>query len=150
MANRTWPTGHGDGHIVQLDVFHQLHCLVSRTHNLTYAPVLTSFIQNAVRRAMGQFYYPSWNHSIYDDLDSRHVFHCIDSLRQSLMCSSDITPLVWGWNKKQKIVQGRVGVVHECRNFDKITEWTKEHAVYEMFDQSVWIPGEFVLDDSLV
>jgi hypothetical protein len=66
------------------------------------------------------------------------------------MCSSDISPLVWGWNKNVKIVQGRVGVVHECRNFDKITEWAEEHAVYEMFDQSVFIPGEYVLDDSLL
>lgn len=116
-------------------------------HKYTF---LTFYAQNAVRRAMGQFYYPSWNHSIYPDLEPRHIYHCIDSLRQSLMCSSDITPLVWGWNKKLEIVQGRVGVVHECRNFDKITEWTKEHAVYEMFDQSVWVPGGFVLDDGLL
>lgn len=31
-----------------------------------------------------------------------HLKHCYDALRQSLMCSVDLTPLPWKWDEEQQ------------------------------------------------
>ena len=58
-------------------------------------------------------------------LISAHQDHCIDSIRQSLMCSADISPVIWHW-KKDGFKQD-MNNTHVCRNFDKITDWAKDH-----------------------
>jgi len=52
-----------------------------------------------------------------------HVIHCLDSIRQSLMCSLDETLLytetgdIWG-----------DGQVHVCRDWDAFVKWVEVHA----------------------
>ncbi|KZP06292.1 hypothetical protein FIBSPDRAFT_842279 [Athelia psychrophila] len=71
MLNRTVAIpGDEENYVIALDVFHQLHCL------------------NVIRQALAPDYYPMLR--INHDFD--HVDHCVNSLRESLMCSVDITP----------------------------------------------------------
>ncbi|KAL1696641.1 hypothetical protein GGG16DRAFT_108095 [Schizophyllum commune] len=106
LPNRTHPITIGmDGYLGQLDVFHQLHCLNYLRMSLSperYKPVIRA-----------------------DLLEYEHLNHCIDSIRQSLMCSSDISVNVWQWSEHYEFVAGRVNVAHSCRNFDKLKEWTR-------------------------
>ncbi|KAM3064785.1 hypothetical protein ACMFMG_008734 [Clarireedia jacksonii] len=91
--------------------FHQLHCL------------------HAIREA----YYDATNksesrhsHSSHADMPSHtspaHIRHCIDLIRQSLMCHADTTIEV----KDEEIngVRG-FGTVHMCRDWNELVKWTE-------------------------
>ena len=95
--------------------------------------------QNMVRKALHSEYYrphnPGPNPGDQDELlGPDHVDHCIDAIRQSLMCSSDVSVLVWKWNKKWQRSLEVGQIVHTCRRFDKIQAWAKERAIYGGFD----------------
>jgi hypothetical protein len=61
--------------------------------------------------------------------EDEHIEHCIDTIRQSIMCHADITPLVYQWDDGQKKMRIHGDVVHSCRDFDKIRDWSKEHSL---------------------
>ncbi|ESK95529.1 hypothetical protein Moror_12715 [Moniliophthora roreri MCA 2997] len=121
MPNKTYPVLDTDGqYMIALDVFHQLHCL------------------NEMRKAMYPEYYPVTPEGIH----TPHMRHCISSLRQSLMCSSDITPIVWQWSERSKAAKERSDVVHTCRNFDKIRDWAHDHFLDHQQDMSIFIEDD--------
>ncbi|KAL1700504.1 hypothetical protein EV121DRAFT_295148 [Schizophyllum commune] len=109
LPNRTYPVPKyaDEGlYLGQLDVFHQLHCLNYLRMSLSperYKPVIRE-----------------------DLLEFEHLNHCVDSIRQSLMCASDISVNVWQWSEHYQGLVGRVNVAHSCRNFDKLREWARE------------------------
>ena len=51
-----------------------------------------------------------------------HRDHCLDYIRQALMCHADATfePLT------QAGING-LGAVHQCRDFEKVFSWAYEH-----------------------
>ncbi|KIY69269.1 hypothetical protein CYLTODRAFT_318831, partial [Cylindrobasidium torrendii FP15055 ss-10] len=113
LPNRTWPLVDEPGYyIATLDVFHQLHCL------------------NNVRMALTTEAYKT-EHGVEHD----HISHCIDSIRQSLMCSADVSVNVWQWDESYeddvKLV-GRSNIAHSCRNYDRLLEWAQERAIENM------------------
>ncbi|KAJ3737768.1 hypothetical protein DFJ43DRAFT_23524 [Lentinula guzmanii] len=76
MANKTSPIpGDETNYMVIPEVFHTLHCL------------------NTIRKALHPEYY-NFTASELDRLlfREKHMDHCIDAIRQSLMCSGDVTP----------------------------------------------------------
>ncbi|KAL0071714.1 hypothetical protein AAF712_000636, partial [Marasmius tenuissimus] len=118
MPNKTYPVlGEEDHYMIALDVFHQLHCL------------------NQMRKAMYPEHYPNTPEGIH----TPHMRHCISSIRQSLMCSADISPIVWQWSEKSHAAKERSDVVHTCRNFDKIKEWARAHLLDHQQDMSIYI-----------
>jgi len=49
--------------------------------------------------------------------------HCIDNIRQTVMCYSDVSTIPWKWHER---VQGEfpdAHTTHICRDFDALTEW---------------------------
>ncbi|KAF1953089.1 hypothetical protein CC80DRAFT_570938, partial [Byssothecium circinans] len=98
LANRTTPIpGEPGQYVVILEVFQQLHCLNDTTTSPDDIP----------------------------ELSMKHTDHCIDSIRQSLMCSSEITPLPYAWWPKYERVLPTAGVTHTCRDFEAIRDWEK-------------------------
>ncbi|KAF2022493.1 hypothetical protein EK21DRAFT_83250, partial [Setomelanomma holmii] len=89
------------GYVVQLAVFHQLHCL------------------NLIRKGI----YGGVDMSNQDDLMGiEHLDHYIDMLRQSIICNSDVTLTTFtqtSLNTPMKVV---AEVVHTCRSFSKIQQ----------------------------
>lgn len=65
-----------------------------------------------------------------------HIDHCIDSIRQSLMCSADVTPLTWAWDEEDQKLEPVATIMHTCRDFDAVREWARENIV-RVFDTSV-------------
>ncbi|KAG8156492.1 hypothetical protein KVR01_013596 [Diaporthe batatas] len=57
-----------------------------------------------------------------------HVDHCIDSVRQQLMCQADIAAFTFDW-RAEKILEPMIDTIHVCRNFTKIQEWAENHYV---------------------
>ncbi|RFU25150.1 hypothetical protein B7463_g11184, partial [Scytalidium lignicola] len=113
LANKTliFPHDPQRRYVIELDVFHQLHCL------------------NMIRQSTHPEYYKGAVPGVIDgnkeDLlfGPHHVAHCIESIRQALMCHVDVTPATWIWNEDAKVMQNVYATPHTCRNFDKIRDW---------------------------
>jgi hypothetical protein len=72
-----------------------------------------------------------------------HTDHCINSLRESLTCSVDISPIIWTWDdERSKSLPRLEAVPHVCRNFEKIREWAQKHKLGSFFDDSVHVDSE--------
>ncbi|CZT12549.1 uncharacterized protein RCO7_11740 [Rhynchosporium graminicola] len=121
LINKTvlFPHDEEKNYVIELDVFHQLHCL------------------NMIRKALHPDYYKP--HMIAADgedelLGFHHIDHCVDTIRQSLMCSVDVSVLTWEWNEERQQNLEKGAIVHTCRNFDKVRDWAKTHAIDQWFD----------------
>lgn len=91
-----------------------------------------------LRRNIRPDYYKPWNpeplhtdhlcelfpcchkHQLTEEQD-----HCVDYLRQAVMCSADLTPLPFGWSDKRDRILQVQETVHTCRNFDLIHKWSR-------------------------
>jgi hypothetical protein len=91
-----------------LSVFHQLHCVAS----------LRDTIQSL----------RSGTRSKYGEHD--HSGHCLDYLRQALMCAVDTT-IEWpGSEEEEKLTIGPTnsnGVEHQCRDWDAVYRFAVDH-----------------------
>ncbi|KAM4066825.1 tat pathway signal sequence [Hirsutella rhossiliensis] len=105
-------------YMVELDVFHQLHCL-NLLRKLAYPDVFPLDLTPGSEEAQDNIY---------------HMEHCYDQLRQSLQCSSDISTIYWEWSPKKSKMFGNLRTTHTCKNFAKIREWAVEHRLREEFD----------------
>ncbi|CAJ2508323.1 Uu.00g133490.m01.CDS01 [Anthostomella pinea] len=99
-----------DGHYyATVEVYHQLHCL----------DIIRKFIWRNHYQHVDTFMDPP-------QMVWEHVDHCIDLLRQVLMCNGDIGLIFYtDVGKEQPIA--RVSTTHMCRNFSQITEWVNGH-----------------------
>ncbi|KAJ7471286.1 hypothetical protein B0H11DRAFT_2041105 [Mycena galericulata] len=134
LPNKTHPIPGDKGHyIAELDVFHNLHCL------------------NKVRMALDPDYYPDWRISTSNNWipsqknATEHVAHCVDWIRQSIMCNADTSVIVWQWENfmNASIVKGNVA--HTCRKFDKIQDWAKERILLDEYDATIHIEDDIVV-----
>ncbi|CAL1712047.1 unnamed protein product [Somion occarium] len=113
LPNKTSAIPGEDNYVVALSVFHQLHCL------------------NLIRRSLRPEHYADPETGAIggiapEDLPE-HLNHCVDNIRQSIMCSADISVIVWKWNDAENTAFPRMDTVHSCRNFNKIVDWAKAH-----------------------
>ncbi len=81
-----------------------------------------------------------------------HIAHCLDILRQRLMCSTDIGVFGSNWVQNGTHLRPFVdfNTKHVCRNFDPIRAWAEERQIpEEVSDDFMEEPGEDVsiLDD---
>ncbi|KAL2075217.1 hypothetical protein VTL71DRAFT_159 [Oculimacula yallundae] len=103
LKDMTVANAKAEYHVV-MDWAHQLHCL------------------NKLRKALYPEYY---NPSDVETPVNRvvHLDHCINYLRQSIMCKADMTPIPFRLNNATRSLLPDFENVHTCRNFDKVREW---------------------------
>ncbi|KAF1832568.1 hypothetical protein BDW02DRAFT_423229 [Decorospora gaudefroyi] len=61
-----------------------------------------------------------------------HIYHCLDGLRQDIMCTADDTPM-----PAPAEHHGGDGQIRQCRDWDKLIAWARrpdQHACYEFDD----------------
>lgn len=103
----------GGGFVAVLDSVHHMHCL------------------NVLRKAshFDWHYYREQGHGLFADPEEwvrLHFSHCLDLLRQHLMCMPDTTVSGQVWvNDFGPLVFANVD--RKCRNYDDITNWAREH-----------------------
>ncbi|KAF9219543.1 hypothetical protein BS17DRAFT_716965 [Gyrodon lividus] len=132
LPNKTAPIpGDEDNYIFTFDVFHQLHCL----NNLRQA-LHPEYYDDAYYASKG-LHNPRKVHHIEGLKAFDHMGHCIDSLRESLICSADTTPIVWAWDEQRKRTLPRLDVVHVCRDYGEVQEWADAHLIRSFFDPNV-------------
>ncbi|KAF7324952.1 hypothetical protein MKEN_00537600 [Mycena kentingensis (nom. inval.)] len=123
LPNKTHPIpGDENNYIAELDVFHNLHCL------------------NMIRKGLHKDYYQE------QAMELDHLDHCIDWIRQALMCASDTSVIVWQWDPKQQKTTFQGDVAHTCRNFELVRQWGKEHMIRRKYDTSVRIEDDIVVE----
>ena len=77
------------------------------------------------------YYFP--NLSDQEKEDNRyHNEHCIDMLRQSVMCRGDTTPLTMRWGQTQRVPLANFSSPHECVIWSGINEWARERSVKDI------------------
>ncbi|KAI0481340.1 hypothetical protein GGR56DRAFT_689038 [Xylariaceae sp. FL0804] len=130
-AKELWPNNYKihyhrkyGGYMVGLDVFHTLHCL------------------NNLRK----YYYPD----VYpvkpghEESSKVHRGHCLDQIRQYVMCNADLTPYSYRWFPNPGRMYADSDVTHSCRNWDRIRDWTTDrfHAGGDLHIEGVevWEP----------
>ncbi|KAI0520849.1 hypothetical protein F5B22DRAFT_653787 [Xylaria bambusicola] len=96
-------------YMVELELFHQLHCLKWIRDQLWELEEVVSS-----RKKLGEF-----------SQRTDHNDHCIDYLRQSIMCHGDVTPITFEWNSEINNYLGHHSTEHQCRDFNQIFNWAK-------------------------
>lgn len=97
------------------DMFHTLHCL--------------NAVRLEVSKSLYNTTYVSQHHSTHASLpegwDATHLEHCLDRLRQSVMCHGDLTPSPLYYWKGFNLALGRTGR-RTCRKWEPIRKWMDE------------------------
>jgi len=113
--------GDEENYALSIEVFHQLHCL------------------NMFRKKLHPEHYPPPPPS---PPPQAHTDHCIDILRQSVMCTIDMNPMGFEWDERRQINLPRLTGAHTCRNFDKIQQWARDHRMQSKFNRTVYVPSD--------
>jgi hypothetical protein len=110
--------------------------------------------KNMVRKATRPDYYqphPAEGETEDPDVQTthEHIAHCIDAIRQSIMCASDVTAYTWQWTEELGYVN-HVKNAHTCRNFDAIREWATVNTERIYFDGDVRVMNDPLDPDTWV
>ncbi|KAG1787771.1 uncharacterized protein HD556DRAFT_1407595 [Suillus plorans] len=118
-----YPDEYGGDYMATVEVIHQLHCI------------------DMLRRV-------SWGdhssgHGAHESPgDFRiHLDHCIEMLRQNIMCHADVTMLTYDWVEGVKDPFPNFRIPHRCRNFEKVLDWVDEHRVVVPKSKMVRLEG---------
>ncbi|MCJ1355541.1 MAG: hypothetical protein MMC33_005533 [Icmadophila ericetorum] len=123
----------GGGYAVFMEGMHQLHCL------------------NLVRKSLyyNYDYYLAEGKQAFGEgrgILQWHVSHCLDFIRQRLMCTVDtgVFGAVWvNRSDPQQFVD--FNTKHVCKNFDAIRAWAERNQMPEHLPDDFWeMPGEDV------
>ncbi|KAE8165423.1 hypothetical protein BDV40DRAFT_297452 [Aspergillus tamarii] len=99
-----------------VEVFHQLHCINT---------LRLEVHKNSYYDHFGEW--PDGSGPGNEAVKKTHIDHCIELLRITLMCTSDVTPLMF--IDDPHAFQGRTpdfNTMHTCRNFWEIREWVEK------------------------
>lgn len=96
------------GYFATLDVFHTLHCV------------------NNIRKSYYSDYYHNPNPVA---VQQEHFDHCIDLLRQVIMCHGDISLHTFEWKDDYRWPWPSMRTEHQCRNWDKLMAWSEDHNI---------------------
>lgn len=60
------------------------------------------------------------NYNKGGDASMGHMYHCLNGIRQSLQCFSDVTPQVYQYQENKNKIISNFDVLHTCRNFEAV------------------------------
>ncbi|KAK5997737.1 hypothetical protein PT974_00094 [Cladobotryum mycophilum] len=107
--------------LITLDVFHNLNCL------------------NDIRRYIFRSYFNE-SSSSSNEASFGHLNNCVDMIRQSLMCHGDIAVGTYTWKPDHLTPWPDFRIFHECRNWDEIFAWAKEHRASSVGEEDIsWV-----------
>ena len=129
-----------EGYVGTLNVYHQLHCIVSTSHKYSLSSI-THLSKKRLHQYMYQdYYYPDFTPA-QQEMNRLHSEHCIDFLRQSIMCLGDVGLITFEWSPDNLIPVANA-TTHQCVNWESLDVWTKERAV-DMYKKDYLIHPKF-------
>lgn len=108
-----FPAEAGGGYMATTVGTHQLHCLhyLWQDHHRDYFPDVLRKIQD-VR-----------------EMYERHYEHCVDIIRQSIMCQFDTGLVTYDWVLQHQNPTPNANTMHKCVDWNAAQEWLQERAV---------------------
>ncbi|MCJ1447482.1 MAG: hypothetical protein MMC23_007993 [Stictis urceolatum] len=102
-------------YMVEFEFSHQLHCL------------------NLLRMASHMDYYQSRRIDFRESpgMVRTHLDHCVEMLRQTLMCHADSNLFPSQWVKGRSVPYPNFNVRHTCRDFNSILQYSLDHRVQD-------------------
>ncbi|KAK4085882.1 hypothetical protein Purlil1_9839 [Purpureocillium lilacinum] len=109
----------GGAYFVVTHVRHSLHCV------------------NYLRKVAYEKWYPTIRHENKSSVPTfwQHVDHCVETLRQTIQCQSDLTPVPHVWSEGKGMYIADTSLEHTCRDYDAVMEWQDER-------ERAWKAGE--------
>ncbi|KAH8746326.1 hypothetical protein BGZ57DRAFT_917816 [Hyaloscypha finlandica] len=102
-----------DMYVGGLGVYHELHCL------------------KRIRQYTWQDYYHA--HATDEDkrLNRLHTDHCIDVLRQAILCHADVSLFTLEWSQDMPMPRADFSHEHTCKDWRRIFEWAGQRSIPE-------------------
>lgn len=99
-----------------------MHCLhlIWRDHHLAYFP------DDLKHKEDRPGYYET------------HYEHCVDIIRQRLMCSADPGLVTFRWIEGQAGPEPDFNTQHRCSNFDTLLKWNSQNKANVPVDEIMW------------
>ncbi|KAF2010396.1 hypothetical protein BU24DRAFT_454773 [Aaosphaeria arxii CBS 175.79] len=113
MNRTSIPLEDGSGYFVTLDVYHQLHCL------------------KYIRHSIHPEYY-----TINESNKEEHLDHCLDVIRQYIMCNADVTVNTYTWRDDKQKPWPVFTSKHKCVDWDALHGWALDHS-FDGFDPAL-------------
>lgn len=60
-----------------------------------------------------------------EDWQVPHADHCIDYVRQAIMCHGELTPIYFEWRDDHRSYRAEQSNIHQCRSWDAIFQWSE-------------------------
>ncbi|OJJ67982.1 hypothetical protein ASPBRDRAFT_660526 [Aspergillus brasiliensis CBS 101740] len=98
-----------------------------------YAIPVINYDQKFLRQVIYHSYY-----HVGKPTTPMHIEHCIDNLRQNIMCKADIALLTFTWDPSDRAPKPNFVVEHECANWEKVDKWAEEHR-FDIFDETTLV-----------
>lgn len=107
------PSSLGQGRLAAFEGFHYIHCLYNlwKTHYPEYYSEEAKFAKENPEEWLA------------------HVDHCVDILRQKLMCDADPGLITYIWLKNHYNPHPNFNVEHKCRSYDKLLAASAKYGV---------------------
>ncbi|KAF2839591.1 hypothetical protein M501DRAFT_932416 [Patellaria atrata CBS 101060] len=108
-----FPAEAGGGYIAATVGTHQLHCLhyIWQDHHRSYFPNVLKKVEEI------------------PEMYERHYEHCVDYIRQSLMCNFDVGLVTYNWVRDHQNPTPNSNAMHKCVDWEHVQGWLKEKAV---------------------
>ena len=74
-----------------------------------------------------------------------HLSHCFYVLLQNLMCEASVDIVTYNWMVGQQYPFPDFNLHHQCRDFEAILQWRKEHEVDGALYETIRPPEDIVL-----
>ncbi|KXS99588.1 hypothetical protein AC578_2227 [Pseudocercospora eumusae] len=103
--------GHDGKYLATQDALHQIHCL--------------NYLRKALIHNYDYYWGRKWGFWPPFSL-IRHVTHCVDILRQHIMCNTDFELYTYVWRQRQEIKWPDFGVKKTCRDFDAFLRYLED------------------------
>jgi len=96
---------------------HQIHCVDSLRKGLWFH----------------YKYYKATNDSLFigPDPPEDHLMHCVEMLRNAIMCFGDVSVITYNWKQGHPGPKASFKSMHSCQKWHKITEWRAANNVTE-------------------
>ncbi|KZZ89201.1 hypothetical protein AAL_07849 [Moelleriella libera RCEF 2490] len=125
------PLQDGAGFASELFVSHELHCLVSLSLLSACLELFLSHIM--VQKKVRQWVYKETYFAGVEGLErgelKRHIDHCIETIRQGIMCRGDVSLATYTYLGDTENVTARSWAPHQCVDFAGLMNWARSHAV---------------------
>jgi hypothetical protein len=105
------------GYLAYLESAHQIHCLQAIWEDHHFAKYPELFPLLVQKKKEDPF------------IDEMHFEHCVDVIRNRLMCTSDSQLVTFRWVEGVSGPYPYFNTEHTCRSYEELLEWDRERSV---------------------